>query len=215
MFTGIIQQCGTVIDRQNAAHGATLLIDPGDWSHQPGEGESISVNGCCLTVHRGAGGAVSDNAWRMLRFDVVPETLRCTTTGELRVGQRVHLEHAATPTTLLGGHIVQGHVDGVAEIVHVSRDGGEHRVRLRMPSPLRQYIIPKGSIAVNGVSLTIALVGAAVGDDNTFDVALIPATLTLTTLGSLKPGDRVNLEADYIAKIVVQNIQHVQAAGGE
>lgn len=201
MFTGIIQQTGRVVDRIDAPHGMTLRIDPGAWDHQPSEGDSIAVNGCCLTVHR------AGSADKLLRFDVVPQTLQCTTAGDLQPGDRVHLEHAATPTTLLGGHLVQGHIDGVAEVTNISQDGGEHRLRLRIPNQLSQYIIPKGSIALNGVSLTIASV-----HNDTFYVALIPATLELTTLGDLNPGDHLNLETDYIAKIIIQRATQIAQA---
>lgn len=181
----------------------TLVIDPGSWSHSPREGDSIAVNGCCLTVHRRN---IGDHR---LQFDVIPETLRCTAIGKLQQGDRVHLEHAATPTTLLGGHLVQGHIDGVGEVIAIENDDAEYRVRLRVPPGLSQYIIPKGSIAINGVSLTIASVGGAGSDNDTFDVALIPATLELTTLGELKRGDSVNVEADYIAKLVVNTARQV------
>lgn len=203
MFTGIIQQCGTVIERRDAEHGMTLVIDPGSWLHSPREGDSIAVNGCCLTVHH------RNNGDHRLQFDVIPETLRCTAIGRLQQGDRVHLEHAATPTTLLGGHLVQGHIDGVGEVISVDDEDAEYRLRLRVPPGLSQYIIAKGSIAINGVSLTIASVSGAADENDTFDVALIPATLKLTTLGELKRGDLVNIETDYIAKLVVNTAQQV------
>ncbi len=200
MFTGIVQCVGEVRERTPEPSGARLVVEasglPGNLAH----GESISVSGCCLTlVEAKSAGA---NGQRMA-FDVVPQTLRLTTLGSLQSGSRVNLERAATPSTLLGGHIVQGHVDGVGEIAQVTTSGGEHRVRIAPPRELMRYIVDKGSVAIDGVSLTVA----AAGDEN-FDVVLIPTTLAHTTLGELKPGSRVNIEADALAKMVERLIAH-------
>jgi riboflavin synthase len=174
-----------------------LTVDPGSWAHRAEIGDSISVGGCCLTVAEVKAGGAWD-------FDAVPETLSKTALGSLRAGSRVNLEHAATPTTLLGGHIVQGHVDGVAEVVAVEQ-GPEYRVRMRPPASMMEFIAPKGSVCLDGVSLTVAALDAGAG---WFEVALIPVTLQKTTLGGLKAGDRCNFEADSMAKTIVHWLKH-------
>lgn len=174
------------------------------------EGESIAVSGCCLTLVRVTtlstpepvqlGGIASTiPAGRVLWFDVIPQTLRVTALGSLAVGHRVNLERSVTPSTLLGGHIVQGHVDGLGTVVAILTDGGEWRVRIRPPEALLRYLHDKGSIAVDGVSLTVAAVDDTAG---TFDVCLIPETLARTTLGDRRVGDHVQLEADCLAKML-------------
>jgi riboflavin synthase len=202
MFTGIIEQLGRVkaVDRHD--FGATIRIDPGDWAHRPGPGDSIAVNGCCLTV---AGIDAGDEASvrRCLRFDVIRQTLDVTTLGDLREGDHVNLEHAVTPDTMLGGHIVQGHVDAVGIVRHVVRSEEEWRLRIEPPAALAEVIVDRGSIAVDGVSLTVAALGEDADDAPWFEVALIPTTLRATNLDGLDVGGRVNLEGDYVAKIVV------------
>jgi len=207
VFTGLIQAIGTIQAIEPTEAGARLAIDPGGWSHTPAAGASIAVSGCCLTVAE-ASGAVGGR----LLFDVVPETLDTTALGDARLGSGVNLEHAATAETLLGGHIVQGHVDGIAVVAGVET-AGEWRVRLSPPAGLMKYITPKGSVCVDGVSLTIAAVEPGAG--GWFEVALIPETLERTTLAALEPGDRVNLEADTIAKTVVHYLEnYLNARGG-
>lgn len=206
MFTGLIQRLGRVSQREDTGHGARFVIRPApespDWpASPPARGDSIAVNGCCLTL-------TDDSVKDALHFDVIQQTLRMTTLNELSTGQTVNLETAATPATALGGHIVQGHIDGVGCVVDVDQSGGEWRVEIEPPEHLLDGIIDKGSIAVNGVSLTVAD-----RRDRTFVVALIPTTLELTNLGELKQGDRVNLETDYIAKIVVNWLQRYGQAG--
>lgn len=204
MFTGLVQAVGKVAELRESAAGMRLVVDPQGWSHHPQREASIAVNGCCLTV---ANDPAEDDG--RPAFDVIHETLSKTSLGGLKPGSRVNLEHAATPQTLMGGHIVQGHVDGLGEVVRVQRGGeGGWRVRIRPQGPdlgreLMQYIVPKGSICVDGVSLTVAgvdLRGLAGGG---FEVALIPTTLERTTLGDLAEGQAVNLEVDLIAKTVV------------
>lgn len=190
MFTGIVQHLGVVRSVEGVPFGVRLTVDLAGWSHAPDPGESIAVNGCCLTV------AEVGDAW--VRFDVIQQTLTQTTLGGLGAGDRINLEHAVTPSTLLGGHIVQGHVDGVAIARRVEDSDREWRVGFEPPAALMAYIVDRGSVAVDGVSLTVAAVHAT-----TFEVALIPTTLELTTLGGLAPGVPVNLETDYIAKTVV------------
>ncbi len=190
MFTGIVQQRGEVIAVEPCDFGQALDIDTGGWDHHPSPGDSIAVNGCCLTVARDAG--------QGLRFDVIRQTLEMTTLGSLVVGAGVNLEPAVTPRTLLSGHLVQGHVDGVGVVRGVTDTKSERRLRLEPPVALLEYIVDKGSIAVDGVSLTVASLG-----DAWFEVALIPTTIEQTTLGAVDVGDRVNLETDCIAKTVV------------
>ncbi len=193
MFTGLVQAMGTV-QRVVPVQGATRLrIDASAWEHRPEAGESICVNGCCLTL---AEPLQSDG---VLSFDVVPQTLRQTTLGSLGVGDRVNLEACCTPNTLLGGHIVQGHVDGVGQVLEV-RTEGEHRVRIEAGRELIEYATPRGSVCVDGVSLTLAGVDPRAG---WFEVALIPTTLRETTLGMLQAGSRVNLEMDILAKTLI------------
>ena len=190
MFTGLVQAVGRVAAAELRGERLRVVVDPGTWGHRPSGGDSISVSGVCLTVvEAGAGG------WA---FDVVPETLAKTTLGRLRPGSRVNLEHAATPTTLMGGHVVQGHVDGVG-VVDLVSTVGEYRIRVRAPAGLMEYMVPKGSVCLEGVSLTLA----AVSPGEWIEVALIPATLEKTTLGGLRAGEQVNIEADVFAKTVV------------
>lgn len=198
MFTGLVQAIGVVVTAERTAAGARLEIDPGGWLHRPALGESICVSGCCLTVAEppaAPGGA--------LAFDVVYETLEMTTLGTFRAGTRVNLERSLTAADLLGGHMVQGHVEGVGTVERVKR-GDEWRVRVRPPTGLMEFIVPKGSVTVDGVSLTVAAVDPGrSGSGGWFEVALIPTTLRLTTLGELSEGSRCNLETDIIARTVV------------
>ncbi|MHC5003181.1 MAG: riboflavin synthase [Planctomycetota bacterium] len=199
MFTGIVQALGTVTAVEPAAHGAVLRIDATGWSHRAAVGDSIAVDGCCLTV---TDDDRSSPARGELRFDVVQETLRKTVLGRRGVGDRVNLEPAVTPSTMLSGHVVQGHIDGVGTVTAVEAGEEEWRVVVRPPEALRDYVVPTGSIAVNGVSLTVAAL-----DATTFTVALIPTTLQLTNLDGLGSGDEVNLETDYLVKAVVSYLQ--------
>jgi riboflavin synthase len=187
VFTGIIEELGAVVgwsgDRSRlVVRGEAVAADAR-------HGDSIAVNGVCLTVVSVEGGVFT--------ADVMQETLDRSALGSLRVDDPVNLERAATLTTRLGGHLVQGHVDGVATIE--SRVPGEHweTVRFTLAQQLGRYVVEKGSIAVDGVSLTVT----AVGEDH-FEVGLIPTTLKLTTLGHKVAGDPVNLEVDVVAKYV-------------
>ncbi len=195
MFTGIIQHCGRVRLSEPSPAGRRLVIDAGGWAHRPTRGESIAVNGCCLTM---AGDG------HELVFDVISQTLSCTTLGDLVVGSQVNLEACVTPTTLLSGHLVQGHVDAVAPVLKVSNIGADWRLQIGIPPAIAGFVISKGSIAVDGVSLTVAELEA-----NSFEVALIPTTLELTSLGSLRAGDRVNLEADMVVKTIVATVRRM------
>lgn len=186
MFTGIIQHRGEVVEAREVPFGRRLLVKTLGWSHSPAHGESIAVNGCCLTVTAEDG---------TLAFDVIAQTLKLTTLGDLAAGDAVNLEPCVTPTSLMSGHIVQGHVDGVGRITRVKRGEDEVRLSVEIPDPLRDYVVPKGSVTIDGVSLTIAEI-----TDDGLEVALIPTTLDLTTLGLVDTGTRVNLEMDMIVK---------------
>jgi len=196
MFTGLVQHVGRIASIEPSPAGRRLTIDPAGWDHHPAPGDSICVSGCCLTVVTADG-----RGWA---FDVVPETLAKTTLGGLARGSRVNLEHAATPTTLLGGHMVQGHVDGVAAVSRV-QSGDDWRVEFRPPADLMACVIPKGSVCIDGVSLTLARVEPAAG---VFEVALIPTTLEKTTLADLKVGQGVNVEPDAVVKAIVHVLRH-------
>lgn len=196
MFTGLVQAVGTVVRLDEVGHGRRLVIDPGGWSYAPKEGDSISVSGCCLTHAPAAG----EEGTGMLAFDVVAETLRKTSLGSLGPGARVNLEPCLTPSDPIGGHFVQGHVDGLARVVEIHRAGGEHRVTLEVDETLMQWIVPTGSVALDGVSLTVASVE---GERERFAVALIPTTLRRTTLGELAEGGVVNVEGDVLVKAAV------------
>jgi riboflavin synthase len=201
MFTGIVEERGMV-----DAGGSRLSVRSIRIGEDLTIGESVCVSGACLTVverrrDRSLGfGAVhmvrSRHEW-LLSFDLSPETLARTSLGALAPGDPVNLERSATLTTRLGGHLVQGHVDGVGTIVDIREAPPGKDMRIRLPDDLARYVVEKGSITVDGVSLTVT--GVA-GDE--FGVALIPYTLEATTLGSAKVGDRVNLEGDVIAKYV-------------
>ena len=205
MFTGIVQTVGTVAAIEHTEAGARLVIDTGDWQpalgYQPIHGDSIANNGVCLTI--------TDIAPSRLTFDVITETLNRSTLGGLEVGSKVHLEPALLAAQPLGGHFVQGHVDGVGTITNVQHDANDFRVTITPPAELMAYVIPKGGIAIDGVSLTIAAV-----HDDSFEVALILTTLDEhhTTFGSAAIGRTVNLEADVLTKTTITFLQRQQAA---
>ncbi|GAA4254965.1 riboflavin synthase [Dactylosporangium darangshiense] len=189
MFTGIIEELGTVVAIDELGDSARLAIRGATVTSDAAHGDSISVNGVCLTV--------VDNEDGVFTADVMGETLKRSTLGALSSGAPVNLERAATVATRLGGHIVQGHVDGVGSIL--SREAGDQweTVTFALPEGLGRYVVEKGSITVDGISLTVASV-----TDDTFSVGLIPTTLKLTTLGAKGVGERVNLEVDIMAKYV-------------
>ena len=194
MFTGIVEEVGTVVAREDRADSARLRIRARTVLEDVALGDSISVSGVCLTVTD-----VEDGVWGT---DVMAETLRRSSLGKAESGGHVNLERAVTPHTRLGGHLVQGHVDGVGTVV--SRTPGEQWevVRLELPRDLARYVVEKGSIAVDGVSLTVSAVSAVDEAAPWFEISLIPTTLRGTTLGERTPGDPVNLEVDVIAKHV-------------
>lgn len=187
MFTGIIETTGRVERVTSQGGGARLTLAADRVLPRLALGESIAVNGACLTVTSGSG--------RRFTVDVSPETLRRTTIGALARGARVNLERALRVGDRLGGHIVQGHVDGVGKLDAITPDGDWVLYRFRAPKPIWPYLVEKGSIAVEGVSLTVFRC-----QDGRFQVALIPHTLRQTTLADRVPGNRVNLEADVLLK---------------
>ena len=194
MFTGIVQHVGRITAAEPTASGIRITVDPCGWAHAPARGDSIGVSGTCLTVVESV-----DGAWA---FDAVPQTLGRTTLGALHTLPRaVNLEHAVLASTPMGGHIVQGHVDGVGRVAAIMTEG-QWRVRIEPPAEAAPCIVAQGSITVDGVSLTVVSV-----DDDGFTVSLIPATLAHTTLGRLQVGDPVNLEVDAIAKYVERLLQ--------
>ena len=195
MFTGIVEELGTVVAITSLPEEAVQLTINGPLvTSDAGLGDSIAVNGVCLTV-----ASLSDGAFMA---DVMRETLIRTTTGDLQVGDKVNLERPVTLATRLGGHIVQGHVDGVGTVV--SREHAEHWdvVTFVVPQDLLKYIVEKGSITIDGTSLTVSA-----RTEKTISVSLIPATLEKTTLGVRQIGDRVNLEVDVLAKYVESLVQ--------
>jgi riboflavin synthase len=189
MFTGIVEELGDVVAVDHRADSARLTVRAPDVTADAVVGASIAVNGVCLTVVDARNGAFS--------ADVMRETLRRSSLGALTLGSRVNLERAVRVSDRLGGHIVQGHVDGVGTVTDRTAGDRWNVVRISLPSALRRYVVEKGSVAVDGVSLTVSRVG-----DGWFEVSLIPATLGMTTLGLRVPGDQVNLEVDVIAKYV-------------
>ncbi|MBU6424149.1 MAG: riboflavin synthase [Chloroflexota bacterium] len=189
MFTGIVAEVGVVRHVEETASGRRIEIGAERVLERLDVDDSIAVAGVCLTV------VARDD--RSFTVDTVPETLSRTTLGSVARGTRLDLEPAATPTTALGGHIVQGHVDGTVALVERHAEGEGARLRFALPPDLDRYVVMKGFIAIDGVSLTVAAVTKGV-----FDIALIPHTSRQTTLGSLRVGDLVNVEVDIIGKYV-------------
>ncbi|HEU5063311.1 MAG TPA: riboflavin synthase [Solirubrobacterales bacterium] len=188
MFTGLIEDLGTVENVERTDDGAKLRIA----STLAGElslGDSIAVNGCCLTAT-----AVEDGAFET---EAMNQTLTVTALSEVAEGSKVNLELAMRAGDRLGGHIVQGHVDGVGTVASVEDDGFARRVRVELPPELLRYVVDKGSITLSGVSLTVAELG-----DSWAEVSLIPETLERTNLGDLAPGSKINVECDVVAKYV-------------
>lgn len=190
MFTGIVEEVGEVLAVEHTGEDARLRLRGPVVTEGVRLGDSIAVSGVCLTVTSLDGDAT-------FTADVMPETLRRSTLGGLTPGDRVNLERAVRADGRLDGHLVQGHVDGVGELLSRTPGPRWDDLVLRLPAGLARYVAEKGSIAVSGVSLTVTQV-----DDGTFGVSLIPTTLAATTLGDLRPGDPVNLEVDVVAKYV-------------
>ncbi len=191
MFTGIVEELGEVVALESSGDSAVLVVNAPTVADDARHGASIAVNGVCLTVVGSAG--------RELSFDVMAETLKRSVIGSLHPRDKVNLERAVRADGRLDGHIVQGHVDGSGVVITRTPGDAWEAVRFGLPGELSRYVAVKGSIAVDGVSLTVTDVG-----DDWFEVGLIPETLRATTLGTKPPGAAVNLEVDVLAKYVAR-----------
>jgi riboflavin synthase len=200
MFTGLVEERGTVVGIESLGDSVRLTLRGPLVTSDASHGDSIAVNGCCLTVSALDGDVFT--------ADVMDESLRRTSLGDLSVGSSVNLERAVTAGARLGGHIVQGHVDGVGSLLERTPSDHWDVLRFSLPPELARYLVQKGSITVSGVSLTVVEV-----TEDTFTVSLIPTTLADTILGSLVLGDRVNLEVDIVAKYV-ERLLTVPPGGG-
>ncbi len=189
MFTGIIEELGTVAEARLTSRGGRLRIASRKIWKELETGESVAVNGACLTVVDASAGTFT--------VDVSPESVARTNLGELRRGDPVNLERALTLSTRLGGHLVQGHVDGTGKVAEIRREGEGRTIFIAAPPEISEYLVEKGSIAVDGISLTVSELRKT-----SFGVAVIPHTLAMTNLGGRRVGDNVNLEVDLIAKYV-------------
>ena len=201
MFTGIVQACGIVLSCTETPAGKRLIVSLAELaelvkSSPVGGGDSVCVSGVCLTVVKNVNGT--------LQFDVITETLNRSTLGGKGVHDRVNLELSLRGDSFVGGHFVQGHVDAVAKVVAVQADPLDWRITFELPPDVMVYMVPKGSVAVDGVSMTIAEVAG-----NTFTLAVIPTTLERTTFSGLKVGDSVNVETDILARTVVNYLKTV------
>jgi riboflavin synthase len=201
VFTGIVEELGEVTAVEPQGDSCRLTVAGPKVTEDAREGDSVAVNGVCLTVVSNAGGAFT--------ADVMAETLSRSSLAGAAPGTPVNLERAVRVGDRLGGHLVQGHVDGTAEVVQVTPQQHWTVLRVALPAGLARYVVQKGSIAVDGVSLTVSAVGTG-----WFEVSLIPTTLSATTLGARRPGDVVNLEVDVTAKYVERLLQaHLQPGG--
>ncbi|HEX8246635.1 MAG TPA: riboflavin synthase [Pyrinomonadaceae bacterium] len=201
MFTGIIEELGKISSLEKHAGGARIKISAEIVTKETREGDSIAVNGVCLTALDVSAGSFA--------ADVSEETLKISTLGVLKIGSVVNLERAVTPSTRLGGHIVQGHVDARGTFLAATKQGDFWTVRIGFSEEMARYLVYKGSISVEGISLTIAAL-----TDSYFEIAVIPKTWELTNLSTLKPGDEVNLEADVIAKYVERILKFEKNSNG-
>ena len=199
MFTGLIEKTGILTGREAGAKAGRLTVKPDTPWTDLEAGESIAVNGACLTFEKEAGGN--------LTFFVMKETLDRTNLGVIPVGARVNLERALSLGSRLGGHLVSGHVDAAVKVVSFGKIGDDYELRMEMPPDLRIFFVPKGSVCVNGVSLTLTDV-----NDETFAVRLIPTTRRETNLDALKPGDIVNIETDLVGKYVCEQLRFMDGA---
>lgn len=194
MFTGIIHKTSAISRVDRVPSGLRIILPAFADDHMIGE--SIAVNGVCLTLAATSGTSLS--------FDVIPETLDKTNLGTLKLGDVVHAERSLRAGDPIDGHFVQGHVDGTATLLEQIADETQCRLRLEAPADLAKYLVPKGSVAIDGVSLTLAAV-----DGPRFEVALIPTTLAITTLGKKQPGYQYNLECDSMAKTVISYLERI------
>ena len=218
MFTGIIAVLGTVVglDTDRDTDVTRLTIDAGDLVEDLAPGGSLAVNGVCLTSAP-AGETPAESG--VFVADLMGETLARTTLGTLRVGSRVNLERCVPAGGRLDGHVVQGHVDATGTVARIEPQGAWTRMRIAVPARLAGHLAEKGSVAVDGISLTVAGVSAPMAEEHWFEVGLIPATLATTTLGAADVGDPVNLETDVLAKytarlLAVEDAEGSQGAAG-
>jgi len=195
VFTGIVRELGVVVEAAEAGGGRALAVRAPSTASRTRVGDSIAIDGCCLTATEVADGT--------MRFQAVPETIARSTLGTLERNEQVNVEPAIRAGEELGGHYVQGHVDAVGRIRSVETEGPGLRVVVEAPEAVLRYCVEKGSVTVDGVSLTVAELV-----DNAFAVALVPHTLEATTLSALRPGQAVNLEADVLAKYVERLVAH-------
>ncbi len=195
MFTGIIRELGVVVAAEEAGGGRALAVRAPATASRTNVGDSIAIDGCCLTATEVADGTI--------RFQAVPETIARSTLGTLERNEQVNVEPAIRAGEELGGHYVQGHVDAVGRIRSVEAEGQGFRVVVEAPEVVLRYCVEKGSVTVDGVSLTVAELV-----DDAFAVALVPHTLEATTLSAVRPGQAVNLEADVLAKYVERLVAH-------
>lgn len=193
MFTGIVRELGRVVSAEGGAGGLVLVVEAPQTARELAVGDSVAIDGCCLTAEAVSAGRVSLHA--------VPETLARTTLGRLRTGDAVNVEAALRAGDPLGGHYVHGHIDAVGRVQSVEAEGEGLRVFVEAPDSVLRYCVEKGSVAIAGVSLTVAECA-----DDAFAVVLVPHTLDATTLAALAPGREVNLEADVLAKYVEQAV---------
>lgn len=202
MFTGIIEELGQVESLEQRGEGARIRIGCQIVLEDAKPGSSIAVNGVCLTASElGAAGFVAD---------IAPETIRRSNLGDLRPGMSVNLERPLTPTGRLGGHIVQGHVDATGDLISLEELGdGNWWLSVRVPDDARQYVVTKGSIAINGISLTVAAVS-----EDVVSVTVVPHTYEHTTLRSSRPGERLNIECDIIAKYLMSYVGKLEPSRG-
>ncbi|MBK8915921.1 MAG: riboflavin synthase [Phycisphaerales bacterium] len=213
MFAGIVEGIGRVAGvgqapppaataPASAAPSATRLrIDLGPLADGLTHGASVAISGACLTV--------CDLAGPVVGFDVVPETLRLTNLGALRPGDRVNIERSLRAGAPIDGHFVQGHVDAVGELTHIDHTGDDYKLRISHPDAISAFIVRKGSIALDGVSLTIVD-----AEPRSFSVVIIPVTWRRTTLGTRRPGDRLNIETDVLARLVIARLDAIIRGGG-
>lgn len=195
MFTGIVEELGEIVGKEDLTDAARFTVKGPVVTSDAGHGDSIAVNGVCLTVVD----VLADGAFTA---DVMQETLNRSSLQRLEIGSRVNLERAAALNSRLGGHLVQGHVDGTGTVVSRAPSENWTVVRIAMPTSVARYVVEKGSITVDGVSLTVSALGRDSDGAHWFEISLIPTTLDLTTLGRSDVGTPVNLEVDVIAKYV-------------
>ena len=203
MFTGLVQHIGEITSIRDTNEGRHLVVDSSGWGHVPAVGDSIAINGCCLTVTQSVDGS------GQLHFDLTQQTADFTTFGVAIAGGSVNLEAAVRASDHLGGHLVQGHVDGVGQVVNITDDPARYAVEVKLAEQwsdlCRSALVPFGSITIDGVSLTLTNV-----HQDGCEVVLIPVTRKVTTLGQLAVGQRVNVEIDSVAKTVAQVVKNMK-----